>query len=326
MKKGFGFGFLAIIVGAVVSSQAFAVTVDSGVADDQRKSVEADQRYLKKLQYQNNADDQETARLLKISGPVTADKLQAWLDERVSTVVSESLDIQTSLMVAPGIANYPEASVFPKTEKPKLKPESNPTPPPASGGQDAKPVIVMANLGAAVYMMGKQNHVLLALRKADGTPLPMASPHHGFIQIGAGLFLDRFRVNPLSQDAPANALSRLSTFFHESRHSDGHGETLGFPHAICPEGHPYAGYPACDKNLNGPYTVGAQVLKTLSQACGECSTREKAILKIIEADSRSRILKSFPDENGKLVNAKNWSDRFEQIQSFQKIQRSEEFL
>ena len=169
-------------------------------------------------------------------------------------------------------------------------------------------------------MMGKQSKVLLALKKTDGSVLPLVSPHRGFIQIGEGLFLPRLRVNPAAQDLPANSVERLSTFFHESRHSDGHGKSLGFTHAICPEGHPYAGYPACDKNLNGPYTVGAQVLKTMAQACGDCSVKEKTIMKMIEADSRSRILKTFVDANGKTVAATNWSDRFEVIQKYSKPQ------
>jgi hypothetical protein len=318
MKVGFKFGMSAVVLTVVFSAQSMAVSLDSAVPLDQTKSVQQDQDYLKKLQYQNNPTDVATAKLLKIKGGLTAEKLQSWLDERVSLVVSEEMNLQGSLLVAPGEVVYPEADLMPKTEKPKASPERGPiaSPGPGPGAERPKPVMVMANIGAAVYMMGKQNKVLLALRKSDGSILPLTSPHHGFIQIGSGLFLERFRVNPVAQDAPANSVSRLSTFFHESRHSDGHGESLGFMHAICPEGHPYAGYPACDKNLNGPYTVGAQVMKSLSQACGECSTKEKAILKMIEADSRSRIMKKFPDETGKIVEARNLSDTFEQIKSF----------
>ena len=66
--------------------------------------------------------------------------------------------------------------------------------------------------------------------------------------------------------------------------------------------------------------MGAQVLKTMAQACGDCSVKEKTIMKMIEADSRSRILKTFVDANGKKAVATNWSERFEVIQKYSKPQ------
>ena len=312
MKGNSKIGLGLVIASMIVSGRVGAVSVDTAIPADQSKSIQADQAYLNKLQYQNNEADRTTARLLGIRGPLTAQKLQGWLDERVNVVISENQDLNASILAAPGTAVYPEANVFPALESPKPKPATDPAPKPQSADAP-KPVVVMANIGAALYMMGKQSKVLLALKKTDGSLLPLVSPHGGFIQIGRGLFLERLRVNPAAQDLPANSVERLSTFFHESRHSDGHGKSLGFMHAICPEGHPYAGYAACDKNLNGPYTVGAQMLKTLAQACGECSVKEKTILKMIEADSRSRIMKTYQDESGKKVVATNWSDRFEKI-------------
>jgi len=306
----------------ILGGRALAVGVDAGVPADQSKSIQQDQAYLKKLQYQNNEVDRETAKLLGIKGPLTADKMQAWLNARVNTVISENLNLQASILVAPGTALYPEADVFPDVDKPQAPQPQQPSAAPRKpqSADAPKPVMVMANVGTALYMMGKQNKVLLALRKTDGSVLPLVSPHGGFIQIGEGLFLPRLRVNPAAQDLPANSVERLSTFFHESRHSDGHGKSLGFTHALCPAGHPYAGYPACDKNLNGPYTVGAQVLKTMAQACGDCSVKEKTVMKMIEADSRSRILKTFVDASGKTVAATNWSDRYEVVQKYSKAQ------
>jgi hypothetical protein len=311
MRSSLIYGLVLSAVIGVHGSESRAIEVDLGVPQNQARSIYLDQEYLKKLQFQNNDAEKVTARMLKLKGPLTAAQLQKWLDERVSLIISEEMKLESSIVVAPGVVQYPEASVMPTLERTKLSPDS-----PERSEPRAKPVLVMSNTGAALYVMGKENRILLGLKKTDGSFLPLVSPHHGFIQIGAGLFLERLRVNPQFQDAGANALSRLSTLFHESRHSDGHGATLGFMHAICPAGHDYAGYPACDKNLNGPYTVGAQVLKTLAQACGDCSTKEKTVLKMIEADSRSRILRTFKDGKGKLVQASNWSDRFEQIKSF----------
>ncbi len=300
----------ALLFGALVSVQSLAIELDSGIPDDQARSLESDQAYLKKLQFQNGPNDEVTRKLLGLKGGLSAQSLQEWLDARVKLVISEKMDLEAAIMVAPGVASYPEPKSFPKPDATKPRPKEQ------SNGSASEPVLIMSNTGTALYMMAKQNRILLALKKTDGDLLPIFSPREGMIQIGKGLFLERFRVSPSAQNLPANALSRLSTLFHESRHSDGHGATLGFMHAICPEGHAYAGYPACDKNLNGPYTVGAQTLNSLIAACGECTTKEKTTLKMIEADSRSRVLSTFRDAEGRVQKAVSWSDRPERMISF----------
>ncbi len=294
-----------------VTAQSNAIEMDSGVPGLQAESLRKDQKYLDRLFFDKNETHAKTKGVLGFSGAVNAESLQAWLNERVALVISESMDLEKSILVAPGKARYPEPKVLPKPDRSNVKPK------PSSGGQGgSEPVLVMSNTGAALYMLAKQNQVLLALKQTNGKPFPLVSPREGVIQIGKGLFLEKFRVNPETQDHPANSLSRLSTLFHEARHSDGHGATLGFPHAICPEDHSYAGHPACDKNLNGPYTIGAQVLGSLVEACADCSTKEKTILKAIEADSRSRVLKVFKDPSGKTLHAGMWSDRPERMISF----------
>jgi hypothetical protein len=310
-------GLLVALVVLVDSHLSFAIEVDAGVPTSQGRSLEIDQGYLKKLHFKNNQIDETTRRLLGIKTILNATTLQRWLDERIDLVISEKMELNDSIMVAPGVARYPEPKLLPRPDRSNVKPK------PADRSDASEPVLVMSNTGAALYMMAKQNKALLALKKTNGELLPILSPHGGVIQIGRGLFLERLRVSPEAQDRPANSLSRLSTLFHESRHSDGHGLSLGFMHAICPEGHAYAGYPACDKNLNGPYTVGAQVLSSLIEACEECTKKEKTVLKMIEADSRSRILKSFKDEKGRVVQALAWSDRPERMISFSRSASSE---
>jgi hypothetical protein len=304
------FHLMVLLVIFCGSNQSLAIEVDLGVPAAQGHSLSLDQTYLKKLHFKNNQNDEVTKKLLGIKSLITAPALQGWLDERVALVISEKMDLDQSIMVAPGVAQYPEPKILPEPDRTTVKPK------PSGQGAASEPVLVMSNTGAALYMMAKENKVLLALKKTNGDLLPLLSPQGGVIQIGKGLFLDRFRVNREVQDHPANSLSRLSTLFHETRHSDGHGVTLGFMHAICPEGHAYAGYPACDKNLNGPYTVGAQVLSSLIEACEECTTKDKTILKMIEADSRSRVLKTFQDGKGRVVQAIAWSDRPEKMISF----------
>jgi hypothetical protein len=314
---GFGrcFGVLAL-VGLTQGLPSIALEMDAGVKAEQAATLRQDLEYLGKVQYQDNQIDRDTAELMGIRSRLTGATLGAWLDARVSTILSEDLKLEESLLASRVKPVYPEPNVFPPRETP---PAPKPGPQAPSGGKpgepadDSKPKIVMSNLGAGLYMMGKQRSMLLALKRTDGKIIPVVSPRVGLIQIGEGLFFKKFQVNQEQVQAPANSISRLSTLFHEARHSDGHGVTLAFGHAFCPEGHAYAGYPACDKNLNGPYTIGAQVLKSLAQGCGDCSVREKTILTALEADSRSRILKLYTDSKGKAVKANRWSDRPERV-------------
>lgn len=303
----------ALVTAMLVCVNAAAIEMDLAVPQSQARSLELDLGRLNQFNYLNDFTDHATALILKTKGPITGQVLKRWLDERVSLIVSETLDLESSIRVAPGVAIYPEPKTFPSLDSPPAPPQGTPQTP---DQPQRKVYTVMSNMGAGLYLMAKENRVLLALKKSEGNLLPLVSPREGFIQIGEGLFLPKLRVNEQVQDAPANSVSRLSTLFHEARHSDGHGASLGFMHAICPEGHSYAGHPACDKNLNGPYSVGAQVMKTLTQACGDCSTKEKTILKMIEADSRSRILKTFKDSGGRVHQAKNWSDQPERMLSF----------
>lgn len=304
-------GVLAV-AGLSLVTQAGALEMDTAVPPEQAQLLRGDLEYLNRIQYQDNEVDRQTTQLMKMNRRLSGARLSEWLNERVSTVVSESLKLEESVLVSRVKPVYPEAGVFPAFERPPTPRQPAPRAP--SGASDgSRPMVVMSNIGAGLYMMGKQRQILLALKKSDGNVVPLLSPHGGIIQIGEGLLFKKFQINQEHPAAAANSVSRLSTLFHEARHSDGHGATLAFGHAYCPEGHAYAGYPACDKNLNGPYTVGAQVMKSLAQGCGDCSIREKTILKAMEADSRSRILKTFKDAQGREQRATVWSDDAERI-------------
>jgi hypothetical protein len=84
---------------------------------------------------------------------------------------------------------------------------------------------------------------------------------------------------------------RAETLFHEARHSDGHGKTLGFLHAKCPSYHDYAGLPACDLSTNGPYTIGALMFKYIMDSTADKSTEKtKKIQQLIYLDIANRTL------------------------------------
>lgn len=124
----------------------------------------------------------------------------------------------------------------------------------------------------------------------DGKLLKATSPRLGLLQIGDSLFGPLMTVNS-SPKSPANAGLRLGTLFHEGRHSDGRGATVGFSHVACPKGHTYAGIAACDNSSNGAYPLGAAVMRHFLRHCTQCSTLDKRLVELRILDSEERVLK-----------------------------------
>jgi hypothetical protein len=156
--------------------------------------------------------------------------------------------------------------------------------PPAIRDGANKGGVVMANVGALFYLMGKKKGDLKGLR-ADGLgTIPFTSPRSGILMIGDGLI----GVVPSNQPNAVRAF-QLATLLHEARHSDGNRETTGFLHAKCPVGHDYAGQSACDDNLNGPYIIDALATKAMMNSCQGCSAVERSNLRILYLDSESRV-------------------------------------
>jgi hypothetical protein len=171
-----------------------------------------------------------------------------------------------------------------------------------------KVVTVMTNVGGGLYSFSKEKHSILTLSIPGLNDVTLISPRTGIIQIGKGLFdKDIAGLSKEPNQSIVRFAFRMGTFFHEARHSDGHGKSLTFPHAICPAGHDYEGTAACDKNLNGPYTVGAHFFSSLARSCENCSAHELEMLHIEALDSFSRVLpitvaKSASDPDGKISN------------------------
>jgi hypothetical protein len=147
---------------------------------------------------------------------------------------------------------------------------------------------LMSNIGAAWYAEAKARNSLATFHfhhdKKNVEEITIKSPRVGLVLIGKSTFdLDIGR-------SYANSLARLILLIHEARHSDGHQKSLGFFHVACPKGHDYAGQFACDNNRNGAYAVGAQIAREFRKNCSSCSVGEKEALRLIEIDSRSRVL------------------------------------
>ena len=215
-----------------------------------------------------------TAQVTKGDGP----NMHNWLVNRVRYIVGESFQLDNRSVLQTSGYRFP----------------NTPLPDAFSAVQEAgKPVVVMSNLGGAVYLMGKQANTLLGVN-FDGEKVMLTSARVGLLQVGEGLFLPRFLLNP-NVNAPANSISRLGTLFHEARHSDGNGKSNSFTHDICPPSHPYKGAAACEFSVNGSYTVGGLSEKHMLMNCSQCSEKELGALTAKVADSFNRILKLTPD-------------------------------
>ncbi len=204
---------------------------------------------------------------------VNGASMHNWLLNRVKYIVGETYELTDENIVTKRFHSFPKTPLPPGFES-------------AAGSEEV--TTVMSNIGAAVYIIGKKENMLFGL-KLDNSNVYAKSPRAGILQVGRGLFLEKFAINKelLSN---ANSISRLGTLFHEARHSDGSGTHTGFVHATCPEGHGYAGYAACEKANNGPYSLGAASEIQMLENCTTCSTKDKSVLSVRAADSMARVV------------------------------------
>lgn len=268
-----------------VQGGAEDIFLSKRIDKDQRKTLARDLDQLKSMRF-SSAADPLTLKVMELED-INTTSLLDWLSDRVSVVI-EDVPVDRLKLKAKRFSNYPR-NAEPTIEKPLVAP-------PTSGG--SKGVTVMSNIGTALYFAGKSSQQLFTLKVKSGflssRSYEIQSPRTGIIQIGEGLFLKKYLMNKENELAMANSLGRMAVFFHEARHSDGSGESLGFFHAVCPTGHDFAGVHACDRNLNGPYTVGAQIIKEFINNCEQCSVSEKEQMRLRYLDSLNRVLKSTP--------------------------------
>lgn len=275
-----------------------AIQAESAVPKEQTQTLRQDFEWLNTLG--SRTAPEEMTRVMGLQ-EVSAPVLSSWLNERVNYVLAE--DYELSLMnIRPYLFKDFE---FPRTELPDIElPEGLQS---FVGSEPARQgKVVMANLGAALYVAGKASDLLLSSKIRGIGRVPVTSPRVGIIQVGEGLFYDGYFGEEFGPESPVRRAFRLDTFFHEARHSDGNGKSLGFLHALCPAGHDYEGQGACDRSTNGPYTVGALVSEELSVNCTECSEGEREAIRLIGLESRTRII---PQKDGSP--AIDWDDTHE---------------
>ena len=231
---------------------------------------------------------------------LTGQSAKSWLNERVSYIISEdalsfnNLILRNALFLQDSGVQYPHADVLPYSLNDQSQINIFEKP---DGNNSEKSFTVMNNIGSAIYMGGKKSNEIYGMNISRGfkktDKVIINSPRIGIIQIGKGLFARELMVNNRNAKSFANSIFHLGVLFHEARHSDGNGKSLAFAHAICPAGHDYAGQAACDENLNGPYMVGALMMAEMTRASeGQCSLKEREMLKLVVVDSLMRVLKT----------------------------------
>lgn len=299
---------LALALTLSVGAQAAEFTYSENITNSQKKAIDRDLNVLKNLKFKS-----ASPRTLQVMGMNNLDSASAskWLNERVSYIIAEKDATLKRILLGLAIYSEKDFQLYPNPNFNPLEDSTELT----SSIDKANAVTVMSNIGAGVYMLGKQQQRLYGLKVSRGLlkkqrRIPITSPRVGIIQIGEGLFMRQFAINRNDDNAVSNSLSRLSTFFHEARHSDGNGASLAFAHTICPDNHPMAGNAACDANLNGPYTVGALMTAELAKSCDSCSVAEVEELKMRALEEQSRVLPT--DKKGN--KSVDLDDRPERIQ------------
>lgn len=276
MKLVLSFCILLLSTLGYTASNFAGISFHSSIDNNQSILLKNDLKYLFNSNYSlSNPDFMSVTGISKTQGP----ELFNFLANRIRSIVGENFKMsETSFFQRSDFA-------FPKTPLPDL----------TSVAESAQPFfesreqISMTNIGAALYIGGKSAKKLLGI-ELDGTRVYATSPRIGILQIGEGLFHPDMLVNQ-NISATSNSISRLATLFHESRHSDGTGIDTGFIHVRCPKEHDFENLAVCDKNSNGPYTVGALAEKILLQNCINCSEIEKTQLEANIIDSLSRVIK-----------------------------------
>lgn len=277
------------------------IQYESNVSAQRKEALNEAVSFIHKFPLsEKDSSSEKLMKLMKISD-VHPETLQKWMEERVHVVIDEKTHPSSDLVYTDSTLAYPEADQLPNIlEDEKLNMEKD----------DAQ--VMMSNMGVAAYLEGKVKKKLGKLILAGIGEIPVMSPRVGLLQIGAGLFADEGK----NLQNVLLAAVRAKTLFHEARHSDGHGKTVGFLHTKCPSGHDYANMYACDASKNGPYMIGAEMLKGFLEACQySCTELTKTALKVTYFDNLDRVLSKYqlPSDTREYKVGTDWDDTPESI-------------
>ncbi len=251
------------------------------VNKSKKEAIQKDMEWLKRLKF-TKPQDPKTLMIFE-TDKMDSSFLMKWLFDRVQYIFDREefseFDLNRDLEVESPVFDYPYPDIFPS----EILGNNY-----LARGRNG---ILMTNVGTGLYLSGKMEKVLLALEMKDDQKnkkrIILRSPRVGLIRLGDNFWMGARRRE---RDYIDYRILRISTLFHEARHSDGHGESLGFLHSICPEGHDFSGERACDRSTNGPYSVDAYLAYELSWNCKECDEEVKEVLKLKILDSLSRVI------------------------------------
>jgi hypothetical protein len=283
---GIGCGLAGLAISAFAKADTIGnIKLQGSLPANQAATLKADRVAFTSFKIPETNTDLKT--LLGTSSNSAAD-LDAWLEARVQVIVGQSYDISSAAdrIDLEASFDYPNPGLYPTFENAPSTSKDDKTVTPTTTPAH----ILMSNFGVSTYYTGKASGRLLGLVIDGVGTLPVHSPLVGAIQIGDALFDPAYFVDKANPDAAANSILRLGTFFHEAHHSDGNGKSMGFFHAICPPGHTLAGLGACDRTTNGAYTVGAQIMKALTESCTQCTRGQIEALRLQYTDSFGRVL------------------------------------
>lgn len=212
----------------------------------------------------------------------TPKSLTKWLTDRVSFIVPTILNQSLPIIGSQTLRTYPSTQYIPRNLNHMFL------------IRDQNRNAMMANIGTGYYLLGKRNSQTVSVRMKEHFPhgdryMAIMTPRVGLIEAYPSYFNAKKSLSGKGNQ-PSDRIMRLSFLFHEGRHSDGNGETLGFYHEECPVGHDYAGLFACDTPSNGSYRISALFLKNSLEACHSCSEDHKEALRLAYLDARNRIL------------------------------------
>jgi len=282
----------------ITAAQASDIMLAKTIKPELRQKIERDLNVIENFKFAGKANPAtlKTMNLFTLNAASATD----WLNQRVNYIISEkalsvfNLLVKRVIYVERKDVDFPNADIIPYSMDKDIQKNLVEI---QDGLNAEEGFTVMSNIGSALYLGGKNERQVYGMKVSRGflhksERVAVTSPRAGIIQIGEGLFAPELTVNKDNEGALANSIFRLGTFFHEARHSDGNGKSLGFMHTICPVGHDYEGQAACDENLNGPYTVGALMMAEMAKSCDDqtCSEKDMQTLKLLVLDSANRIL------------------------------------
>jgi len=274
---------LVTLVISLQSSLGFSPSISTLFESEEGELIQSDLDFLSTLTEVKEADPE--FQLIFEFQEMTAQNLKSWLRKRVSYLIPKDREGHVSILKVSRDVDI-------------LYPDPNISPIPTDSLytlMDQFQTVQMENLGAGIYLHGKRKRRLIKVDLSHHFPdrkledLKILSPRVGLIEINQDILYREVSKEKVLDPYPASRVIRLSNLFHEGRHSDGHGDSLGFFHSVCPNDSDYAGLEACDQFNNGAYSIGALFLKAAHKACVSCSEGDKELLKLIYLDSRSRI-------------------------------------